>query len=235
MPAARKKPSKKQAVHVLRQKPQTVYTVQKKPTASKAPPKKKQQKQHRWLNAPFNKSTYLQKTGRGSAFVIIVVVLVVAATWVNAAARGFWHEQKRADRASSRLQEDSSAWTMLRLVGSPSYYPKEIQNYSSAPADLQAFALKDYRKFKASCISNGKLITPLNYQISNVVYDSFARISKECGGTDMSIVVKMSNKWTVVFEGNDLPTCDSVNEYQIPQGISSQCVKNLVVYTNPNP
>jgi hypothetical protein len=69
----------------------------------------------------------------------------------------------------------------------------------------------------------------------NVVYDQFAKISKDCNGADTIILAKISNNWTVIVSGNDLPTCKDVNAFEIPQGISYKCRDGFVTYTNPNP
>jgi hypothetical protein len=95
--------------------------------------------------------------------------------------------------------------------------------------------LRDYTLHKANCIVNGQFVGSLQYEIVNVVYDQFAKISKDCNGADTIILAKISNKWTVIVSGNDLPTCKDVNAFAIPQGISYKCRDGFVTYTNPNP
>lgn len=123
----------------------------------------------------------------------------------------------------------------LRLIGKTENYPAEIKNYQSAPQDLQPFILEDYRFLKTQCIVNGAFAGPLTYEIVNVVYDSFARIEKNCNGADTLLLKKMSGTWTVIYRGNDLPKCSDVNAFGIPQGISYKCRDGFVTYTNPNP
>ncbi len=123
----------------------------------------------------------------------------------------------------------------MRLIGKPDTYPAEIANYQSAPEDLQPFILDDYKMLKTQCIVNGSFAGAVSYAIVNVVYDSFARIEKNCNGADTLLLKKMSGTWTVIYSGNDLPTCSDVNAFGIPQGISYKCRDGFVTYTNPNP
>lgn len=162
---------------------------------------------------------------------IIVFSLTVLVFGVNQINRNI----QQTNESITLAAYDKDTLKRLQLIGQKEDYPSEIAQYQSAPADLQAFLLNDYKMLKTSCIVNGSFAGPLSYTVVNVVYDSFARIEKNCNGTDTLLLKKMSGTWTVIYSGNDLPKCSEVNAFGIPQGISYKCRDGFVTYTNPNP
>jgi hypothetical protein len=139
------------------------------------------------------------------------------------------------DSATSFMTVDKNQISTASVVGSDKQLQNEIINFQSAPDDLREFTIKDYRKFKSNCVVNGNLIGTVNYKIENVVYDKFSKIVRTCVSNETVILAKVSNNWTIVFSGNSLPECSLVNSFNLPQGVSYNCLDGLVTYTNPNP
>lgn len=137
--------------------------------------------------------------------------------------------------AKSFLIVDSKKVQVASVVGSNYQLEKEIENFQSAPDDLKAFILKDYREFKGNCVVNGKLIGPVEYKLENVVYDQFARLKRTCITNDSAIIAKIGGRWSFVTVGNVLPECRVVNDLNLPQGVTFNCTDGMVIYTNPNP
>lgn len=159
---------------------------------------------------------------------------------------GFWYMYKSAeiaekfydssfDNASSLLAYNKDQIHVASVVGNRAKLISEITGFQSAPNDLAEFVLKDYKSFKKTCIVNGELTNEVSYTIKSVVYDSFALVSKYCGGSQNSILKKISGNWTVVFSSNLLVPCSMVNDFDIPRGISYHCQTDGVTFLNPNP
>lgn len=122
-----------------------------------------------------------------------------------------------------------------KLIGSNEQLTKEIDNYATSPADLQNYALKDYRQLKQKCIVNGQIYGSLSYGIASVADAQYAQIKRNCNGEQTQILKKFGEKWTIVHEGNNPPLCSLVNDLMIPQRVSLQCMVGGTTYLNPNP
>lgn len=132
-------------------------------------------------------------------------------------------------------QIDEEAVKKARIAGSDGELQQQVVNFQSAPTDLQNYITTDYRKFKNSCIVNGQISPDVGYEVVAVVYDSFAKVSRTCGGTTTALVKKFDSGWVEVFSGNVAPACSLVNDLAIPKGLTEVCVEQGVQYTNPNP
>lgn len=219
-----KKPKTSKIVRVSN-KPEQVYKVVAK---KRIAPKKKVVKKHK-------KFTFHSKLSKKTVLIVIGIALLVAFIVLSISGKQMLDALQETKRPAGSLELSSQAAADLKLLGSKSNYPNEIINFQSAPDDLQEYVLRDYTLHKANCIVNGQFVGTVRYEISNVVYDSFARISKDCNGADSVILSKIGGRWTVIVSGNDLPTCKDVNAFDIPQGISYKCRDGFVTYTNPNP
>lgn len=209
-------------------KPETIYRVMPKKIGftKKKKLKKKKSKQHLRLQTTLPTITVI---------IILGVALIVATIVFGMGAYLTKRSIYSANKATQYANFDSDTIRRLALIGSNANYPSEIGNFQSAPDDLRDFVLKDYKLLKTNCIVNGEFAGSVNYEIVNVVYDSFARIEKDCAGKDTLVLKKMSGIWTVIFSGNDLPECADVNAFAVPQGITYNCRVGTVTYTNPNP
>jgi len=221
-------------------KPEEVIVAHKKVVVlkPKAVPKKV-------IKKPKKKHLGLRKYGkirvRQSVFfsiISIILAIAVAITWVRV--------QESVRDTTANL--DASARTanstyviakkeadLIKIIGTKLQRQSEIKNYQSAPTDLQKFVTSDYKQFKQQCIANGKLSDDVGYEVSSVIYDSFAVVKRTCNGTDTAILKKFGDKWAVAFSGNVLPPCSVTNDLNIPQGASYYCEQNSVMYINPNP
>lgn len=142
---------------------------------------------------------------------------------------------RAAKSADSLNTTDPTTLRNAKLIGSNEQLSKEIDNYESSPADLQQYALKDYRTLKQKCIVNGQIYGSLSYSIASVADAQYAQIKRNCNGEQTQILKKFGEKWTVVHEGNDPPLCSLVNDLAIPQRVSLNCVIGGTMYLNPNP
>lgn len=125
---------------------------------------------------------------------------------------------------------------LLRVIGGDKQRADEIVNYQSAPVDLQKAIMSDYRLFKKKCMVNGVISGDVSYELGNVVYDAYAVARRTCnGGTDTAIYKKFSDRWSLIFEGNNEPSCILTNDLEIPQGTARYCYQDGVRYLNPNP
>lgn len=142
----------------------------------------------------------------------------------------------RAARVADSLNTtDATATQNAKLIGSNEQLTKEIDNYATSPADLQSYALKDYRQLKQKCIVNGQIYGSLSYSIASVADAQFAQIKRNCNGAQTQVLKKFDGKWTVVHEGTDPPLCSLVNDLAIPQRVSLNCIIGGTMYLNPNP
>lgn len=225
MPKNNKKQPKISKIARISKKPEQVYKVVARKTTA---PKKKPIKKHK-------KYSLHSKLSKRTIVIVIGIALLGAFTILSISGKQMLDALRETERPAGSLELSSQAAADLKLLGSKSQYPNEIINYQSAPEDLQQYVLRDYTLHKANCIVNGQFVGTLRYEITNVVYDKFARISKDCNGADTNILAKIGGSWTVIVAGNDLPTCKDVNAFDIPQGISYKCRDGFVTYTNPNP
>lgn len=208
--------------------PERIYKVKPKKQVVKPRPKiKRRHHKHKQLLS--------MSLPRVATIVIIVFVTTLASGVVFVRAYQAYNALRSANESASDALYSKEMVEKMRLIGDGTNYPNEIINYQSAPQDLQNFLVQDYKKLKTGCIINGQFAGTLQYTVVNVVYDSFARIEKNCNGADTLLLSKISGVWTVIYAGNDLPPCDAVNAFDIPRGLSSQCRDGLVTYTNPNP
>jgi hypothetical protein len=215
----------KKSKFVRSKKPEQIFkVVAKKPHI----PTKRVKKKHKTY-------TLRTKLSKKTTVLVIGAAVVCAFIVLSISGKQMLDALDATKRPPGSLELSAQAAADLKLLGSKSNYPNEIINYQSAPVDLQEYALRDYTLHKANCIVNGQYVGTLRYEISNVVYDKFARISKDCNGVDSIILSKIGGRWTVIVAGNDLPTCKDVNAFDIPQGISYKCRDGFVTYTNPNP
>lgn len=210
--------------------PENIYKVVPKRLIDRTKKKKVAQKRH------VSVRTRLHQTIPRPVLILVGLLLICTVLFTT------WYANNVLTRSIKDTNETiaAGAYTKdtvqrMRLIGKPDTYPAEIANYQSAPEDLQPFILDDYKMLKTQCIVNGGFAGPVSYAIVNVVYDSFARIEKNCNGADTLLLKKMSGTWTVIYSGNDLPKCSDVNAFGIPQGISYNCRDGFVTYTNPNP
>ena len=222
-------------------KPELVLTAHK-PKRTNPPKHKKQaanpkkQKQHKKHFAKYLRIRIKQRT-----FVVIVAAVTVVAIIIT------WLFVSQALKQADAMLEDAknvagSAYVavkqeanLIKIIGSNRQRASEIVNYQSAPAELQKFIMADYRQFKKQCIANATLSDDVGYELSSVIYDSFAVAKRSCNGTDTAIFKKFDEKWAVVFSGNIDPPCSLVNDLEIPQGASMYCAQDGVRYVNANP
>lgn len=237
--ATRKSPKKKkpavrpEAVFRARPKPVT-----QKPASKKQPLKKRHKKQLGWLKAVRRFGHKHVPRRLFVAIVAIVLTAAVIATGVLVQESVSQTNQlltEAAEQANNSFLIAKKEADLVRIIGTKTKRQSEITNYQSASAGLQSFMNADYRQFKASCIANGSLPSDVGYEVTNVIYDSFAVIKRTCNGTDTVILKKFDSGWAIVFSGNVLPACSLVNDFAIPQGASYHCEQNGVTYLNPNP
>jgi hypothetical protein len=203
-----------------------------KPSLPKNPPKQKAQKKSpsHWSKIPKQKKLLYIFVGTCSA--IIIFSFIAVAISLKRTNDALNHAAKAAD---SLLTTDSVALHNAKLIGSNEQLSKEIDNYATSPADLQSYALKDYRLLKQKCIVNGQIYGSLSYGIASVADAQYAQIKRNCNGEQTLILKKFGDKWTVVHEGSDPPLCSLVNDLMIPQRVSLNCVIGGTTYLNPNP
>lgn len=198
---------------------------------SKAVTPKAKKKKHTFLR------TIPTKKKRLGLFVLICLVIIFGSFIAVAVSLQRTNEvlNRAAKTADSLNTTDPTTLRNAKLIGSNEQLSKEIDNYASSPADLQDYALKDYRALKQKCIVNGQIYGSLSYSIASVADAQYAQIKRNCNGEQTQILKKFGEKWTVVHEGNDPPLCSLVNDLAIPQRVSLNCVIGGTMYLNPNP
>lgn len=201
-----------------------------KKTAKKIAPKVEKKK-------PAFLQTIPARKKRLGLFVIICFVIIFGSFIAVAVSLQRTNEalNRAAKTADSLNTTDPTTLRNAKLIGSNEQLSKEIDNYASSPADLQDYALKDYRALKQKCIVNGQIYGSLSYSIASVADAQYAQIKRNCNGEQTQILKKFGEKWTVVHEGNDPPLCSLVNDLAIPQRVSLNCVIGGTMYLNPNP
>lgn len=220
---------------VLRAKPRKTLSVQKKIAA---PPKKTHHKKSH-LGASIRR--FLKKRIPRRVFLPIVAIILAIAVVVTGLSvlQSVRTTNTLLDRAAKQANVPfliaKKEADLIRIIGTSTKRQAEIENYQSAPADLQAFMMKDYRQFKEQCIAAGALPDDVGYKVENVIYDSYAIIKRSCNGAETAIAKKFENGWAIAFSGNVLPPCSLINDYDIPQGASYYCQQNGITYINPNP
>lgn len=204
------------------------------PKLKRVKPKKNRNK-HSLLKILFSKKL---KSPIFNTIVMIVLVFFVILTCVivskSIKQTNILLDQSNATSNTMYLFAKKQA-EIIKIIGPKQKRQSEIVNFQSAPKDLQEFVEADYKEFKQQCIVNGKLQDGVSYEISNIIYDKFATVSRNCNGAESSILRKFDKKWSVVFSGNNLPKCSLINDLDIPQGASMYCDQNGVSYVNPNP
>lgn len=224
-------------------KPEEVIRARKRVTEKppKPAPKPKKQKpkkrhtKHHYVNKLFGKKL---KSPVFYSLVIVILAFFVILTWVFVS--------KAVEQTNNSLDQSSATSNtmylfakkeaeIIKIIGPKQKRQTEIVNFQGAPKDLQYFVETDYKDFKQQCIVNGKLPDGVSYEISNIIYDKFAIVKRNCNGAEMSILKKFDKKWSLVFSGNNLPSCSLVNDLDIPQGATMYCDQNGVRYLNPNP
>lgn len=234
--AEKKKPqnSKIKPEEVIRAKKRVVVS-QPKPVPKPRPKPKKRHKKHISVKKIANKRV------NNPIFVSILAIVLsifVVFTWVYVS-RSVKETNNNLDQASKSANGvyliAKKEAELIKIIGTKMKRQSEVVNYQSAPDDLQKFVDADYKIFKQQCIVNGKLPSGVSYEISNIIYDSYAVIKRGCNGTESTILKKFDKKWAVVFSGNIYPACSLVNDLDIPQGASMYCDLNGVTYLNPNP
>lgn len=220
-------------------KPEVILVAQKKPALIVKPAAKKPQKHHKPKKLRVAKYARIRvKKPIFYSIISVVVAIAVAVTWalVSQSVRETnttLNESSRVANATYLVAKKQAS--LIKIIGTKLQRQSEIQNYQSAPNDLQKFMADDYRLFKQQCIANGVLAGDIGYELHSVVYDSFAVIKRSCNGVDTLIAKKFETKWATVFSGNILPPCSLTNDLAIPQGASYYCQQNEVRYVNPNP
>jgi hypothetical protein len=172
--------------------------------------------------------------------IIITIVLVVLISCLSIFIAYSVNKAKQAyDQAAKTAESfniiDASTLQESKIIGSNEQLALEIDNYESSPADLQNYALNDYRQLKRKCIVNNRVYGNLSYSIASVADAQYAQIKKNCNGIQTQILKKFGEKWTVVYEGNSPPLCNLTNDLAIPQRVSLNCMIGGTTYLNPNP
>ena len=230
-----KKPTAIKPEAVLRAKPKTTPPLPKKAVAR--PKKTHHKKSH--LGGTVRR--LLKKRIPRRVFLPIVAIVLAGAVVVTGSAvlQSVKTTNTLLDKAAKQANVPfliaKKEADLIRIIGTSTKRQAEIENYQSAPADLQAFMMKDYRQFKEQCIAAGALPDDVGYKVENVIYDSYAIIKRSCSGTETAIAKKFENGWAIAFSGNVLPPCSLINDYDIPQGASYYCQQNSITYINPNP
>jgi hypothetical protein len=231
---ATKKPKKSVPKKV---KPEMVYTALPKraprPKPIKKPPKKRPHAKHVATKAEKRRQKrIINHALAGLVGLLLFVGGLYIITGIFKLERIFDESLRQADVIN---QIDEKAVKNARIAGSDGELQQQVVNFQSAPADLQKYVIADYRKFKNSCIVNDQISPDVGYQVVAVVYDSFAKVARTCGGTTSALIKKFDSGWVEVFNGNVPPTCSLVNDLAIPKGLSEICIEQGIQYTNPNP
>lgn len=215
------------------------YTI--KVVAKKSPSLIKQQKKHHKSKKPGKNLKKWEKLPRQKRLVYIFIILcalIIGFSFI-AVSVSLKRTNDALDRAAKAADSlnivDQDASLNAKLIGSNEQLTKEIDNYATSPADLQSYALKDYRLLKQKCIVNGQIYGSLSYAIASVADAEYAQIKRNCNGEQTQILKKFGEKWTVIHEGNDPPLCSTVNDLAIPQRVSLNCIVGGTTYLNPNP
>lgn len=213
----------------------SIKVVPKKTAVPKKPVKQVQQKPKK--AAPSFLQRMSPRKKRLGLFVGICLLIILGSFIAVAISLQRTNEalDRAAKSADSLNTTDPTTLRNAKLIGSNEQLSKEIDNYTSSPADLQQYALKDYRTLKQKCIVNGQIYGSLSYSIASVADAQYAQIKRNCNGEQTQILKKFGEKWTVVHEGNDPPLCSLVNDLAIPQRVSLNCVIGGTMYLNPNP
>lgn len=185
--------------------------------------------------------SYWGKLSRNQKIKIVFSILLCTIILISyiAVAVSLHRTNKALDSAAkiadSLNTTDATVSKNAKLIGSNEQLTKEIDNFASSPADLQEYALKDYRQLKQKCIVNGKIYSSLSYGIASVADSEYAQIKRNCNGEQTQILKKFGSTWTVVHEGNDPPQCSLINDMAIPRRVAMNCIIGGTTYLNPNP
>jgi hypothetical protein len=213
----------------------SIKVVAKKPAIPKKLPQKYPLKKQK------KTPTFWARLPRQKKLIVIFIsicsaIIAVSFVAVGASLKRTNDALDNAVRAADSLNTtDASTGSNAKLIGSNDQLSKEIDNYATSPADLQAYVLKDYRLLKQNCIVNGKIYSSLSYGIASVADAQYAQIKRNCNGEQTQILKKFGEKWTVVHEGNDPPQCSLINDMAIPRRVALNCVIGGTTYLNPNP
>lgn len=213
----------------------SIKVVPKKTAAPKKPVKQLQQKPKK--AAPSFLQRMSPRKKRLGLFAGVCLLIILGSFIAVAISLQRTNEalDRAAKSADSLNTTDPTTLRNAKMIGSNEQLSKEIDNYATSPADLQQYALKDYRTLKQKCIVNGQIYGSLSYSIASVADAQYAQIKRNCNGEQTQILKKFGEKWTVVHEGNDPPICSLVNDLAIPQRVSLNCVIGGTMYLNPNP
>lgn len=222
-------------------KPELVLVAHSAKTAVATKPKKspkKSKKRNRRKNGIAKYFKFRIKQRTFALIVACVTLVAIVIVWL-AASQAVLQTNKMFDSAQSvagsAYEAVKQEAKLVKIIGNNDQRAREIINYQSAPAELQKFIMADYRRFKKQCIANGKLSDDIGYELSAVIYDTYAVAKRSCNGTDTVIFKKFDNGWALVFSGNIDPPCTLVNDLEIPQGASMYCALDGVRYVNANP
>lgn len=225
---------------LLLTKPEEVIVARHK-VAKKAIPKKQPKRPTRRPKKVVHWRRFLRFRVRKDVFyslISIILAFTMIVTWIQV--RASIRDTNKNLTASSRTADATylvakKEADLIRIIGTKTQRQNEIKNFQSAPIGLQKFIASDYRTFKQQCIANGKLSNDVGYEVSNVIYDSYAVVKRTCNGTSTAILKNFNGKWATAFSGNVNPPCTVTNDLDIPQGASYYCEQNGVIYINPNP
>jgi hypothetical protein len=218
-------------------KPEMVYTALPrkaiKPKPAKKPQKKKVHKKHQPTKAEQRTQNRMVRRALGACISLILLIVALYILTGLFKLERIFDESIRTTEVLNSIDKDAAA--KARIAGSNSALQAQIVNFQSAPQDLQSFITQDYRNFKNSCIVNGQISPDVGYEVVAVVYDSFAKVARTCGGTTTALLKRFESGWTEVFSGNVPPACSLVNDLAIPKGLAATCVEQGASYQNPNP
>lgn len=222
-------------------KPELVLVAHSAKTAVAAKPKKSPKKQKKHIRKKNSIAKYFKLRIKQRTFALIVASVAIVAiviVWLTAsqavlqANKMFDSAQSVAGSAYEAVKQEAE---LVKIIGNNDQRAREIVNYQSAPAELQKFIMADYRQFKKLCIANGVLSDDVGYELSGVIYDSYAVAKRSCNGTETVIFKNFNKNWALVFSGNIDPPCTLVNDLEIPQGAAMYCAQDGVRYVNANP
>lgn len=209
----------------------------KKPRLKPAKPSSKKLIKRATKKSANSKKKLATKTPLSVLLMIFFVSIVLVILWT------LLHTNAETDRinkqiiksADSMLFYDANDIKTASIVGTIKQLKSEIVGWSKGNGDLHQYMIRDYKQYKKACIVNGMLAGDVYYELVNMTYNSYALIKKGCNGTESYVLKKFKTGWAVIYSGNELISCKLVNDFDIPQSISYNCVNNGVVYVNPNP
>lgn len=216
LPAKKKKPVKK------------TKSVPKKVIAKTALKHKSKAKKHyRKVSKRIGKTELL--------FLILFSVLFITVWWVMHSVSEANRLNRLALKSSETMPYSEQDIKTAGIVGTVKQLKSEIKGWDKVSGDIHPYILRDYKQYKKDCVVNGQLAGEVSYELVNMTYNSYALVKKGCNGVTSEILKRFDNGWAVVYSGSAMIPCGLVNDLDIPQPVSYNCIDNGVVYVNPNP